>query len=291
MSAKTVLVTGATGNQGRAVSEALLEKGHLVRALVRNENEQGAPHLNKSGVAIVKGDFDDAASLENAMSGVDTVFAVTTPFVGVDVEVRHGKAIADAANSAGVSHLVYSSVSDADRQTGIPHFDSKYEIEQYLRSLDVPWTITAPTYFYDNTLFPWNIADLNEGRFRQALKSARKLQQISVRDIGRFNAMVIDRKHPFIGKRINIAGDELTGAEMAKALSKTVGRPISFEEQPLDQVRTQSADMAAMYEWFDRDGFSAQITSLREDFPEIGWFSFEQWAAAQNWPQVLGAAQ
>ena len=291
MSARTVLVTGATGNQGRVVSEALLEKGHRVRALVRNENEQGAQHFNKSGVAIVKGDFDDATSLENAMSGVDAVFALTTPYAGVDVEVRHGKAIADAANSAGVSHLVYSSVGDADRQTGIPHFDSKFEIEQYLQSLDVPWTITAPAYFYENTLFPWNIADLNEGRFRQALKPARKLQQISVRDIGRFNAMVIDRKHPFIGKRINIAGDELTGAEMAEVLSKAAGRPVSYQEQPLEEVRTQFADMATMYEWFDRDGFSAQIASLREDYPEVGWFSFEQWAAAQNWPQLLGATQ
>ena len=219
MSTKSVLVTGATGNQGRAVTEALLEKGHRVRALVRNEDEQAAQHLNKSSVTIVKGDFDDTASLQNAMSGVDAVFAVTTPMVGVDVEVRHGKAIADAATTAGVSHLVYSSVSDADRQTGIPHFDSKYEIEQYLQSLNVPWTITAPAFFYDNALFPWNIADLKAGRFRQALKPARNLQQISVRDIGRFNAMVIDRGHPFIGKRINIAGDELTGAEMATALS------------------------------------------------------------------------
>ena len=229
MSEKTVLVMGATGNQGRAATEALREKGHRVRALVRAEDAEGAKRLKEKGVETVTGDFDNPDSLTQAMTGVDAVFAMTTPITGVDVEVRHGKAIADAAVAAKVGHLVYSSVGDADRATGIPHFDSKYEIEQYLRELGVPWTITAPAYFYDNALFPWNLADMNEGRFRQALNPTRKLQQISVRDIGRFNAMVIDRKEPFIGKRINIAGDELTGVEMAEALDfPLLPSPIPF---------------------------------------------------------------
>ena len=290
MSARTVLVTGATGNQGRAVTEALLEKGHRVRAMVRSPDEPGALRLKEKGVEVAGGDFDDPASLERAMSGVDAVFAMTTPYAGVDVEVRHGKNLADAARAAGVAHLVYSSVGDADRNTGIPHFDSKFEIEQYLRSLGVPWTITAPAFFYDNALFPWNVADLKEGRFRQALHPARKLQQISLRDIGRFNALVIERKEPFLGKRINIAGDELTGVDMAAALSRAVGRPIAYQEQPLDEVRTQFADMATMYEWFASDGFTAKIKSLREDYPEIGWFSFAQWAVAQDWSPVTAPA-
>lgn len=290
MDAKTVLVTGATGNQGRAVAEALLSKGHRVIALVRKEDAAGIQELIDRGAETVTGAYEDPASLARAMSGVDAVFAMTTMAAGVDGEVRHGKAIADAAKAAGVSHLVYSSVGDADRQTGVPHFDSKYEIEQYVQSLGVPWTITAPAYFYDNVLFPWNIADLKQGNFRQAMKPGRKLQQIAVRDIGRFNALVIDRGEPFIGKRINISGDEVTGLEMAQALSKAVGRPISYQEQSLDEVRSQFADMAAMYEWFDRDGYTAEIKSLREDYPEIDWLTFDQWAAAQDWTQIVGAA-
>ena len=283
MNARSVLVTGVTGNQGRAVTEALLQGGHRVRALVRTEDEQAAPRFKKNGVETVKGDFDDPPSLLRAASGMDAVFAVTTPITGVDAEIRHGKAIADAARAAGVGHLVFSSVGDADRETGIPHFDSKYEIEQYVQSLDVPWTITAPAFFYENALFPWNLADLKEGRFRQALKPARKLQQISVGDIGRFNAMVIGRREPFLGKRINISGDELTGVEMAEALSRAIGKPIAYAEQPLEEVRAQFADMATMYEWFGRDGFSAEIEVLRRDYPEVGWVSFAQWAAAQDW--------
>lgn len=290
MNARNVLVTGATGNQGRAVAEVLLDKKHRVRALVRKEDEESALRLIEKGAEVVTGDFDDPDSLAQAMSGMDAVFAMTTPVTGVDVEVRHGKAIANAAHAASVAHLVYSSVGDADRGTGIPHFDSKFEVEQYVQSLDVPWTITAPAFYYDNVLFPWNVADLKEGRLRQALNAARKLQQISVRDIGRFNAMVIERRDPFIGKRINIAGDELSGVEMADALAKAIGKPISYVEQPLDEVRAQFADMANMYEWFDRDGFSAEIKSLRENYPEIGWYSFAQWAEAQDWSQVAAPA-
>ena len=285
MSQRSVLVTGATGNQGRAVTEALLEKGHRVRAMVRNA-EEGAGKITDARVEVVVGDFDDPETLRRAAAGMDAVFAMTTPFAGVEVEVRHGKAISDAVKAAGVGHLVYSSVSDADRKTGIPHFDSKFEIEQYVRGLGVPWTITAPVFFYDNVLFPWNMADLKEGRFRQALKPSRKLQQISLRDIGRFNALVIDRMEPFIGKRINIAGDELTVPKMAEALTKAIGREIAYEEQSLDEVRTQFEDMATMYEWFDRVGFSADIESLRESYPEVDWMTYEIWTGAQDWSQV-----
>ena len=291
MSVRKILVTGARGNQGRSVTEALLDKGHHVRALVRKADENGSLPFKRHSVEVVVGDFDDPASLERAASGMDAVFAMTTPFAGVDVEVRHGKAIVDAAKAAGVAHLVYSSVGDADRRTGIPHFDSKYEVEEYLRTLAVPWTITAPAFFYDNVLFPWNLADLKEGRFRQALHAKRKLQQIAVRDIGRFIALVIDREDPFIGRRINISGDEVTGPEMAAVLSQASGRPIAYEEQSLDEVRTQFADMATMYEWFDRVGFSADVKSLRVDYPEVDWLSFEQWAAAQDWAQVLGPVE
>ena len=249
MNARSVLVTGVTGNQGRAVTEALLEAGHRVRALVRTEDEQAAPRFKKNGVETVKGDFDDPPSLLRAASGMDAVFAVTTPITGVDAEIRHGKAIADAARAAGVGHLVFSSVGDADRETGIPHFDSKYEIEQYVQSLDVPWTITAPAFFYDNALFPWNLADLKEGRFRQALKPARKLQQISVGDIGRFNALVIGRREPFLGKRINIAGDEVTGLEMAEALSQAIGKPIAYGEQPMEARSAASLATCSVNGW------------------------------------------
>ena len=280
---KSVLVTGATGQQGRAVAVALLESGHRVRALTRGAETEAANQLKAMGAEIAVGDYEDRPSLERAASGVDAIFAVATPAQGVDVEVRHGIAIADAAKTTAGAHLVYSSVGNADRKTNIPHFDSKYEVEQHIKQSGTPWTVVAPAFFMDNVLFPWNIGDLSKGLFRQALPPERKLKQISVQDIGRFVAMVIERRDPFIGVRIDIAADELTGPEAAKVLSKASGRSISYAQQPLEELRAQFLDAGVMYEWFDRVGFTVDIEGLRRDYPEVGWTSFEEWAVAQDW--------
>ncbi len=283
-----VLVMGATGNQGRAVMEALLEKGHQVRALTRGSDAQAAEPLKAMGAEVVVGDYDDQRSLEQAASGVDAIFAMTTPAEGVEVEVRQGKAVADAAKATAVAHLVYSSAANADRQTKIPHFDSKYEVEQRLRELDVPWTVVGPAFFMNNVLFPWNVSDLKAGLLRQALPPDRKLLQISPRDVGRFAALVIEQRDPFVGRRIDIGADELSGREMAAALSRASGRQIEYAEQPLEEVSSQFADMAVMYNWLDRVGFSVDIEGLRREYPDVGWLTFEEWASAQDWSNILG---
>ena len=291
MTERLVLVTGATGNQGGAVTDALLAKGHRVRAITRKLDGASAARLRGLGVEVVAGSFGASASLEAAAAGVDAVFALSTPFEGgTDTEIAQGKALADAAQAAGVPHLVYASVSDADRATGVPHFDSKYQVEKYIQGLDIPWTVVAPAYFFDNVLFPWNIADLKEGRYRQPLPTGRGLQQISKVDIGRFNALVIEKREPFLGQRINIAGDEVTGRDAATALSKAIGRGIEYVEQPIAEVRAQSEDLALMYECFDRVGYSADIGALRRDYPEVGWTSFEAWATAKDWQGILAEA-
>ena len=126
MNKKLVLVTGATGNQGGAVARALLEEGHRVRALTRSLESPKAKKLKERGAELAQGEFDNPASLRQAAEGVDAVFAMGTPFGGgVDVEIKQAKSLLDAAKAAGVTHLVYSSVSDADRKTEIPHFDSQ----------------------------------------------------------------------------------------------------------------------------------------------------------------------
>ena len=235
----------------------------------------------------IEGDYDDRGSLDEAASGTDAIFAMTTFDAGIDVEVRNGRSIAEAAKAAGVSHFVYSSVANADRKTGIPHFDSKWEVELHIGTLDFPWTVIGPVWFMDNLLFPWNVADLRGGSFRQALPPGRKLMQLPSGDIGRFAAHVIDRREPFIGKRIDIASDERTGPEMAEVLSAAIGRPIEYVEQSLEEVAAQFEDMAVMYSWFDQVGFSADIDRLRREYSEVGWTSLDQWAAKQDWTAVL----
>ena len=284
MSKKLVLVTGATGNQGGAVARALLEGGHRVRALTRSLESPKAKKLKEIGAELAQGEFDDPASLKRAAERVDAVFAMGTPFGGgVDIEVKQAKGLADAAKAAGVKHLVYSSVSDADRKTGIPHFDSKYEVEKHITTLGIPYTIIAPVFFMDNFFFPHILNGIKQGTLGQQMPADRPLQVIPLEEIGRFASLVIDRGEPFYGKRINIASDKLSGNDMAAALAEVTGREVSYKELPLEELRAQSDDMARMYDWFNRVGYSVDLKTLRKSYPEIKWRTFREWAKAQKW--------
>lgn len=278
-----ILVIGATGNQGGAVAESLLQRGHHVRAMVRNLNSDASNLLSDKGIELVTGNFDDITSLEESFTGMDLIFAMTTPFNGIQNEIKHGKNIIDAAENTGIKHFLFSSVANADLQTGIPHFDSKWEIEKYLKSTDLQWTVVGPVFFYENILFPWNLEAIRQGVFRQALPSDCKLQQISVDTIGEFCAYVLENFENYIGRRINIASDSITGMEIASSLSHIFGKSIQYEEQSLDEIRNQFADMAIMYEWFVTKGFSVDIDALKDEFKEIQWTSFDSWAKARNW--------
>ena len=121
----SVLVSGATGQQGGALARVILDKGHRVRAFVRRPDSPEAKELERLGAELAVGDFEEPSTVEDAARGMDAAFVVATPFeAGTEAETRHGISAADAAKAAGVEHLVYSSVADADKDTGIPHFDS-----------------------------------------------------------------------------------------------------------------------------------------------------------------------
>ena len=281
---KLVLVTGAAGNQGGAVVEALLTRGHQVRALTRSSASPAANRLREQGVEIAVGDFTDHDSLVRAARGADAVYAMSTPFEqGVEKETAQGITITDAAKAAGVAHLIYSSVASADRATGIPHFDSKYEVEKHIQASGMPCTIVAPVFFMENLLQPWILSGLRQGKLAMALPARRSLQQIAVADIGAFVAAVIERGDTVFGRRFDIAGDELTGEEAAATLSKVTGRDVRYEGFPADLLRAPSEDVALMFEWFDSTGYAADIESLRRDFPVVKWHTFEEWARKQDW--------
>jgi len=284
-----VLVTGATGQQGGALAHLLLKKGHQVRAVTRKPESPAAKELQKAGAELAIGSFDDRGALERAADGVDAVFAMGTPYeVGPDAETRQGIALVDALKAAHVKHLVYTSVGNADRHTGIPHFDSKYEVEQHIKSLDLPYTIIAPVFFMENLLSPWFLPGLKDGKFTIALPGARRLQYIAVADIAEFALMVLEGRGQFLGKRIDLASDELTPVEVAEILTRASGRKIEHVEVPIEQVRAWSEDWAKMFEWFDQVGYSADIAGLRREYPQVGWHTFEAWAQLQDWKLLEG---
>ncbi len=207
---KLVLVTGATGKQGGAVVEALLTRGHQVRALTRNPASPTANRLRQQGVEIAVGDFTDHDSLVRAARSADAVYAMSTPYEqGAEKEIAQGMTITDAAKAAGVAHFIYSSVASANRATGISHFDGKYAVEKHLQASGVPYTIVAPVFFMENLLQPWMLSSLRQGKLAMAMPASRSLQQITVADIGAFVAAVIERRDTVFGRRFDIAGDEL----------------------------------------------------------------------------------
>ncbi|HXO84201.1 MAG TPA: NmrA family NAD(P)-binding protein, partial [Gemmatimonadales bacterium] len=117
-----------------------------------------------------------------------------------------------------------------------------------------------------------------------ALPATRRLQQIAVADIARFTALVIERRGNFLGKRIDIASDELTNATAAAVISEVSGRPIVYTALPIAAVRQQNEDLARMFEWFERVGYDADVIGLRELYPEVNWQRFSAWAREQRWP-------
>ena len=281
---KLVLVTGATGKQGGACVEALLKRGHQVRALTRNPASPAARRLREQGVEVAVGGFTDSDSLVRAAQGVDAVYAMSTPYEqGAEKEIAQGITITDAAKAAGVAHLVYSSVASANRATGVSHFDGKYEVEKHVQASGVPYTIVAPVFFMENLLQPWTLPSLREGKLAMALPASRSLQQIAVADIGAFVAAVIERSHTVFGRRFDIAGDELTGEQATAILSRVTGRQVQYEGFPPDVLRAQSEELPLMFKWFDTTGYAADIESLRRDFQEVQWHSFEEWARKQDW--------
>ena len=283
----TILVIGATGQQGGAVTRVLLSKGHRVRAFTRNADSPAAQELARLGADLAVGHAEDRESVVRACRGMDSVYAMSTFFEsGTEGEVEQGKNIAEAVSAAGTAHLVFSSVASANLSTRVPHFESKYEIERHIESLSIPSTIVAPVYFCENLLSPWTLPGLAEGSLSMSMPPDRPLQQIPVGDIASFVLMALEDPSRFTGKRFDIASDELTGKRAGEVLSGVIGHPIDFVQTPIAGARAMSEDVALMYEWFDEVGYSADIPSLRREYPEVGWRTFEQWAEEQDWGKL-----
>jgi uncharacterized protein YbjT (DUF2867 family) len=288
-SSQTVLVTGATGRQGGSVARALLKKGFHVRAFTRNLCSPAAVELHEYGVELWEGNFEDVDTIEKAAKKVDAVYVMTTSFeAGPEAEVQQGKNVIDGVKKAGVKHIILSSVASANQSTGIPHFDSKYAVEQHLEESGVPYTIIAPVAFMDNFISPMSLPGLRAGRISNVLPGDRTQQMIAVADIGSFAAAVIQRKDECLGMRYDIASEEITGPQIAEILTQVTGREITYVVRSLEEAQGgMPADLSRMYEWMLNAGYNVDILTLHERFPEVEWHTFESWAAGQDWATLL----
>jgi uncharacterized protein YbjT (DUF2867 family) len=279
-----VLVIGATGQQGGAVARHLLSRGWVVRGFVRDLDKPAARTLANRGAALVRGNLDDPASIRAAMEGMYGVFSMQTQpeSSGVWGETQQGKTVAEIASAAGVDHLVYSSVGGAERDTGIPHFESKWQIEQHIRKLGLPATIFRPAFFAEN-FAAFLGPKLVDGTLvvRLPIHQETTLQMIAVDDIGAFVADAFDNPREYLGQELELAGDELDGTGLVEVFGRITGLPTQYVEQPIAEIRAFNADAAAMFEWFDESGYQADIAALRRRRPDL--CTLETWLRTISW--------
>jgi uncharacterized protein YbjT (DUF2867 family) len=273
---RTILVTGATGRQGGAVSRHLLDKGFALRAMTRSPDADAANRLRDWGIEIVEGDFDDAGSLQRALTGVWGVFAVHNTWeAGVQREEMQGKRFATLAREVGVQHYVYSSVGSAHRKTGIPHFDNKWRIEQTVRTLEFrSHVILRPVFFMENLV---SAVFLQGDALVSTLAPDTELQMVAVDDIGKLGALAFVESERMNGLAVDIAGDAATMPRAAQVLGRALGKDLEVRRIPLEVVREQSEDMALMLEWFDRVGYDVDIRALERGHG-IDLTRLEDWA-------------
>ena len=283
---QTILVTGATGHQGGAVAHSLLTRGSRVLALVRDRNARAAQALEEAGASLVEGDLNDRASLDRALEGAQGVFSVQGLHDGLEAEVRQGKALADAAKAAGVQHFVYSSVGSAERKTGIPHFDSKFQIEEHIREIGLPHTILRPVFFFYN--YEGMRPMIEKGTFALPLTPNRKLQQLSEHDYGKMAAAVFARRNEFLGRAIEAASVDMTMTEVADTFSRGFGNSVTYRQIPYEMFEQQAGkETTTMFRWFEDVGYNADFASLKREFGEPS--SLETCIYDGGWAKPHGA--
>jgi uncharacterized protein YbjT (DUF2867 family) len=217
---------------------------------------------------------------------MDAVYSMATPFeAGTDAEMKQGMTTADATKDAG-AFLLYSSVGDANRHTGIPHFDSKYAVEQHIHSIGVHATIIGPAYFMENVAYLQ--AQMRNNIYPTPLTPDRKLAQISLPDIAAVSVTVLENRERYTGKRFDISADEVSANDTIRILSDTTGRTFQHYQLPMDMVRsTMGEDGVLMFEYFERTGYHVDRDELARAFPDVRWTSFESWARAFDWRSFL----
>jgi uncharacterized protein YbjT (DUF2867 family) len=248
---KIIAVVGATGAQGGGLCRAILKDrdgGYGVRALTRNTESAKAKELEKLGAEVVRVDVDDAESLKRAFHGAHGAFCVTFfwEHFSPGKEVAEAKNMAVAAKHAGLKHVIWSTLEDTRNwvppgdsrmptlqgKYKVPHFDGKGEANQAFAELGVPTTFLLTSFYWENLIYfgmgPKKGADGN--LYITLPMGDRKLPGIAVDDIGKCAYAIFRKGRDYIGKTVGVAGDHLTGNQMAAALTKALGQEVRYNE-------------------------------------------------------------
>jgi len=246
---KIITVIGATGAQGGGLVRAIHrdpKSAFRARAVTRNPGSDAAKALAKLGAEVVAGDVDDAASIERAFRGAHGAYCVTFFWAHLSVEKEQAEAriMANAAKKTGLAHVLWSTFEDTRRwvpltddrmptlmgKYKVPHFDGKAEANRFFSEAGVPTTFYHTSAYWENFIaFGWGPKPGPDGQLLLTLPMGdRKLPAIAADDIGKCAYGVFQRGGEFIGKSIGVAGEHLTGTELAASLGKAIGRPVRY---------------------------------------------------------------
>ncbi|GAA0675896.1 uncharacterized protein YbjT (DUF2867 family) [Sphingomonas insulae] len=277
-----VLVTGASGNQGGAVVRALLQTGRPVRALVRNPDAASAQALAAQGVEVVKGDFDDAASLDAALVGVAGVFSMQMPSPPNDPEseIRTGKALIEAAHRSGVHTIVHTSVARAGDQESFigwnegrwepTYWEGKAAVNELVKEQGFRnWVILKPALMMHNLLPP--VADFmfpslsQTGEIDTAFAPDTKVDWIAAEDIGAFAAAAFADPERFHGHEIDLAAEAVTMNVLAAKIAEATGKPVSAVASSKEELvaRGYHAGVVDMQVWSNVEGYKVDLDAVR----------------------------
>ena len=272
---KVIAVVGATGAQGGGLVRAILADpagGFAVRAITRDTNSAKAKALAAAGAQVVGADVDDEASLAKALQGAYDAYFVTAfwEHFSPDKEKAQARNMAAAAKAAGIRHAIWSTLEDTRKwvplsdnrmptlmgQYKVPHFDAKGESNRLFTDAGVPTTFLLTSFYWDNLIFfgmgPKKGAD---GVLAFTLPMAdKKLAGIAAEDIGKCAYGVFKRSGEYVGKTVGIAGEHLTGAQMAAALGKAIGREVRYNAVTPEQYRgfgfPGAEDLGNMFQFY-----------------------------------------
>jgi len=301
-----IAVVGATGAQGSGLVRAILSDskgGFAVRALTRNVNSHKAKELAKQGAEVVAADVDNPDSLKKAFQGATGAFCVTFfwEHFSPEKEMAQARAMAEAAKQTGVKHVIWSTLEDTRQwvplsdnrmptlqgKYKVPHFDGKGEADKFFAELDVPTTWLLTSFYWDNFIFFGSGPQKGpDGKLAITFPLGdKKMPGIAAEDIGKCAYGIFKRGSEFIGKRVGIAGEHLTGAQMAAGLTKALGREVRYNSVSPEAYRALgfpgAEDVGNMLQ-FKRD-FEEYFCGARD--PKFarslnpGLQTFDQWLA------------
>jgi uncharacterized protein YbjT (DUF2867 family) len=270
--AATIFVTGATGNQGGAVARSLMNNGFKVKALTRNSSSAPARNLKSLNVEIIQGDLNNTDTYRDYIKNVDGIFSVLTHENGINKEIKQGIDLANLAKEYGIKHFVYSSVTGADQDTGIPHWESKFKIENHIRQINLPYTIVRPASLFENFLIPQVRSRILKGKLASPVNKNVVQQFISSKDIGEISADIFMKPDKYSGRTVTIAAEEMDMAKVAGIFSEALGKEIKYQKLPgLITRLVMGKDLYKMFKWVNENDavFLKDLDAFKKEYPHL----------------------